>query len=538
MVDDDTIQPGPLCGAPAPRRFVGGRGTDGARAIDLLGEGGIDLVVLDQTMPGIEGVDVCRHLRDVGDATPILMLTARETVSDRVSGLDAGADDYLVKPFALEELLARIRSLLRRQANAIADVLTVDDLEIDVARHTVTRAGHHLELTRTEFVLLELLARNEGIVLTRDQIMVRVWGYDGTAGSNSLDVYVSYVRRKDRGRWPPPAAAHGPGRRLRGSGLVTLRTRVALAATLAVLVTVAGVSYALYLSIGRELRRQVDVTLQEQGDRLAGGPGGPMAPPTERARPLEVAGLRRDVGLGGVHRLVLEVLDADGTIEAWRGSGRPSRPGWRRRSPPGTDSTFEEVSVDGAGCAPAPADDDRGAAGFGRSLAEVERSLDRLAVALVAGQPRRVAPPPGSAGSSRRGRSHPSTACPTRRDSSRRPATSAVDSRCTAATRSPPWRSRSTRCSTTSTSRSRSNANWSPMPATSCARPLTTLRTNIEVLGRVDDLPDGERDRILSDVTRPDPGPHGSLGGLIDLARRRVRRPRWSWGRPRRWSPG
>lgn len=169
---------------------------NGAEAIDRLLLGDIDVVVLDQMMPVLDGVGVCRHLRDIGDHTPVLMLTARDAISDRVRGLDSGADDYLLKPFALEELLARVRALLRRQTNYGLDVMQVDDMVIDVAGRTVSRAGRPIELTRTEFTLLELLVRNEGIVLTRDQIMERVWGYDTRLGSNSLDVYIGYLRRK------------------------------------------------------------------------------------------------------------------------------------------------------------------------------------------------------------------------------------------------------------------------------------------------------------------------------------------------------
>lgn len=196
VVDDDTKLRTALGRALRLEGFAVTEAADGGQAIDTVAEGGVDLLVLDQMMPGIDGLGVCRHLREVGDQTPILMLTARDTVADRVGGLDAGADDYLVKPFELAELLARIRSLLRRQAVALSDVLQVGDLVIDLARHSVTRAGRHIELTRTEFTLLEVLTRNEGIVLTRDQIMDRVWGYEADLAQNSLDVYVSYVRRK------------------------------------------------------------------------------------------------------------------------------------------------------------------------------------------------------------------------------------------------------------------------------------------------------------------------------------------------------
>ena len=148
-------------------------------------------------MPGVDGLEVCRRLRASGDRTPVLMLTARDTVADRVEGLDAGADDYLVKPFALEELLARLRALLRRTGpTEPGQVLRFADLELDPAARTVTRAARRVDLTRTEFALLELLLRNPRVVLTRSVIHERIWGYDFGPGSNALGVYVGYLRRK------------------------------------------------------------------------------------------------------------------------------------------------------------------------------------------------------------------------------------------------------------------------------------------------------------------------------------------------------
>jgi two-component system response regulator MprA len=155
-----------------------------------------DAVVLDVLMPKVDGLEVCRRLRHSGDRTPILMLTARDQVADRVAGLDAGADDYLVKPFALEELLARLRALLRRTADGAVDVLRFADLELDPATREVSRSGEAIELTRTEFALLELFLLNPRQVLTRSLIFERVWGYDFGFGSNSLDVYIGYLRRK------------------------------------------------------------------------------------------------------------------------------------------------------------------------------------------------------------------------------------------------------------------------------------------------------------------------------------------------------
>jgi two-component system, OmpR family, response regulator MprA len=169
---------------------------DGAEALARLAGMSADLVVLDVLMPVLDGVTVCRRLRASGDPTPILMLTARDAVSDRVVGLDAGADDYLTKPFALEELLARVRALLRRSYPEHEGSLRVDDLELNPRTRRVTRRGRAMELTRTEFALLELLMRNVGAVLTRDAIRERVWGFDDSDGSNTLDVYVGYLRRK------------------------------------------------------------------------------------------------------------------------------------------------------------------------------------------------------------------------------------------------------------------------------------------------------------------------------------------------------
>jgi two-component system, OmpR family, response regulator MprA len=170
---------------------------DGAEALERLAANGqTDAVVLDILMPGIDGLEVCRQIRRRGNSVPVLMLTARDAVGDRVEGLDAGADDYLVKPFALEELLARVRALLRRALPTADGVLRFADLELDTGTREVRRGGDKIELTRTEFNLLELFMVNPRQVLTRSIIFERVWGYDFGFASNSLDVYIGYLRRK------------------------------------------------------------------------------------------------------------------------------------------------------------------------------------------------------------------------------------------------------------------------------------------------------------------------------------------------------
>ncbi|MDP9491469.1 MAG: response regulator transcription factor [Actinomycetota bacterium] len=170
---------------------------DGAEALYRLESNGQpDAVILDVLMPGVDGLEVSRRLRGKGNSVPILMLTARTEVENRVAGLDAGADDYLAKPFALEELLARLRALLRRVAPDTEEVLRFVDLELNSGTREVKRAGKAIELTRTEFNLLELFMRNPRQVLTRSVIFERVWGYDFGFASNSLDVYIGYLRRK------------------------------------------------------------------------------------------------------------------------------------------------------------------------------------------------------------------------------------------------------------------------------------------------------------------------------------------------------
>ena len=170
---------------------------DGREALGRLEQNGrVDAVILDVLMPGLDGLEVCRRLRRSGSRVPVLMLTARDEVENRVAGLDAGADDYVTKPFALEELLARVRALLRRTSAGAGGVLRFADLELDPGTREVRRGGELIELTRTEFSLLELFLLNPRQVLTRSVIFERVWGYDFGFASNSLDVYIGYLRRK------------------------------------------------------------------------------------------------------------------------------------------------------------------------------------------------------------------------------------------------------------------------------------------------------------------------------------------------------
>ena len=176
---------------------------DGDAALSRLAVGEPDLVVLDVMMPRVDGLTVCRLLRQRGFTTPILLLTARHEVSDRVAGLDAGADDYLVKPFALDELLARVRALLRRTTETDTEVRRVADLALDPRSRIVTRGDRTIELTKTEFDLLDLLLLNAGIVLERSTISDRIWGYDFGTSSKSLDVYVGYLRRKTEAAGEP-----------------------------------------------------------------------------------------------------------------------------------------------------------------------------------------------------------------------------------------------------------------------------------------------------------------------------------------------
>jgi len=170
---------------------------DGAEGLDMAEATGYDLLVLDLMLPHLDGVEICRRLRSTGSDVRILMLTARDAVEDRVAGLEAGADDYLVKPFSFTELIARVRALARRQIQPQVEIeLTSGDLVLDLQRREARRDGQTIELTAKEFQLLEYLMRNAGHVLTRTQILDQVWGYNLDSFSNVVDIYVHYLRNK------------------------------------------------------------------------------------------------------------------------------------------------------------------------------------------------------------------------------------------------------------------------------------------------------------------------------------------------------
>jgi two-component system response regulator MprA len=199
VVDDEPAVLQALSRAFALESYAVSVAGDGGEALEALAGERFDAVVLDVMMPGVSGLEVCRRLRASGDRSPVLMLTARDAIDDRVAGLDAGADDYLVKPFALRELMARMRALLRRrdgEGDGSPAMLAFEDLTLDTGAHEVHRGGRRLELTRTEFALLELFMRHPRQVLSRSTIFEHVWGYDFGAASNTLGVYMGYLRRK------------------------------------------------------------------------------------------------------------------------------------------------------------------------------------------------------------------------------------------------------------------------------------------------------------------------------------------------------
>jgi two-component system response regulator MprA len=196
VVDDDPAVRASIDRALRLERYEVETAATGHRALEALAVSPPDAVVLDLQLPDLDGLEVCRRLRAAGDDTPVLMLTARDAVNDRVQGLDAGADDYLVKPFALAELLARLRALLRRRTGGEGEVLRFGDLSLDLGTREARRADRSFPLTRIEFDLLELFLRHPRQVLTREILLERVWGYEFDSGTNSLAVYVGYLRRK------------------------------------------------------------------------------------------------------------------------------------------------------------------------------------------------------------------------------------------------------------------------------------------------------------------------------------------------------
>src|SRR5450759_512910 len=207
VVDDEPAVRQALARALALERYDVALAADAAEALVLLGARSCDAIVLDVLMPDMRGRELCKRLRDGGDRTPVLMLTARDAIDDRVAGLDAGADDYLAKPFALRELMARVRALLRRSGgdsdSEDLQPLAYADLTLDPVSYEVHRGERELMLTRTEFRLLELFLRQPRQVLTRSIIFEHIWGYDFGASSNSLGVYIGYLRRKTQAGGEP-----------------------------------------------------------------------------------------------------------------------------------------------------------------------------------------------------------------------------------------------------------------------------------------------------------------------------------------------
>ncbi len=218
VVDDEPQLRNAVSRALRMEGYTVGIATDGPAGLAFMAAERPDLVVLDVMLPRMDGLEVCRRIRRGGDTTPVLMLTALDSVGDRVAGLDAGADDYLVKPFALEELFARVRALLRRTTAGEGEGdLTFADLTLLPGSRQARRGQRRFDLTRTEYALLDLLIRNGGQVLTREIILERIWGYEFTPGSNSLEVYIGYLRRKTEAGGEPRLiqTVHGLGYTMR-----------------------------------------------------------------------------------------------------------------------------------------------------------------------------------------------------------------------------------------------------------------------------------------------------------------------------------
>ena len=175
---------------------------DGLEALDYLSGASYDVIVLDRMMPRMDGMELLSRLRAQGDETPVIFLTAKDAVSERVRGLDTGADDYLVKPFSFDELMARIRVVTRKHSGSTTNLFTVGDLTVDTGAHTVRRGEKNINLSTKEFALLEYMIRNKGVVLSRESIENNLWNYDYSGGSNVVDGYISYLRRKIDSGWP------------------------------------------------------------------------------------------------------------------------------------------------------------------------------------------------------------------------------------------------------------------------------------------------------------------------------------------------
>ena len=379
---------------------------DGAAALDALSGVAHDAVVLDVLMPELGGLEVCRRLRAAGDRTPVLMLTARDRVTDRVSGLDAGADDYLVKPFALEELMARLRALLRRTGADERDLLRFGDLALDPVAHEVERGGREIELTRTEFLLLELLLRHPapGAAAQR-HLRARV------GLRLRLDVELAGGLRRlpaaqDRGRRRAAPDPHRARRRLRAARAMTLRRRLALVAAAAVAVAVVLASGIVYVVVRGELRGQLDTELRQVGDARmktgvvlgpAGGRPLPAAPPPAAGPPPAVEDARRP-GLGrfaaprdalGLQTTYVALIDAAGrrVWPAGNSSTAPGLPvgaGTRAVASGGRTAFFSDARIDDTAVRVFTAPLGAGyAIQVARPLTDVDRTLDRLALVLL-----------------------------------------------------------------------------------------------------------------------------------------------------------
>ena len=322
--------------------------TDGAEAIRTLAVDRPDAVILDVLMPGLDGLEVCRRMRAIGDRTPVLMLTARAEISERVAGLEAGADDYLVKPFASEELVARLRALLRRTGwEGNEETMRFEDLELDPLAHEARRNGRQLELTRTEFLLLELLMRHPRQVLSRTKIFECVWGYDFGPASNSLEVYVGYLRRKTEAGGEPRLVhtVRGVGYVLRSVHAMSFRRRMILLAAGAVAAAVVIASVVVYVVTRNELQGQLDSSLRAK-----------ITPGQQSAVQIKISGTRSQLAkLAKEGKLPLPVAGVFGFATGAGASG---------------------AQASGAVLAPAP-DPGRVLQGIGQSEHRIERSSRR-----------------------------------------------------------------------------------------------------------------------------------------------------------------